>query len=100
MSDKILTAKEAIELWREEVRTHFHKMANDEEYRKEFNGKDMALIDHRFIEFAKSHVTAALQAAAEDADLTDKSWQSFQEGGTLEIDKNTILNAYPLTNIK
>lgn len=53
-----------------------------------------------FIEFAKLHVKAALKAACENADMTEYSYQSAQEGSTMEIDKNSILNAYPLENIK
>jgi hypothetical protein len=44
------------------------------------------------IEFAKLHVEAALKAASEDAEAK-YNWRQ-------EIDKESILNAYPLTNIK
>ena len=56
--------------------------------------------EEALIEFAKMHVEAALKEAAEDADLTNQSYNSSQEGSTMEIDKNTILNSYPLENIK
>jgi hypothetical protein len=45
-------------------------------------------------EFAKLHVEEALKAAAENADLIDIDRFAFK------IDKDTILNAYPLKNIK
>lgn len=46
------------------------------------------------IEFAKMHVEAALKEASENA-------ESYVIGGlTSEVDKESILNAYPLTNIK
>lgn len=48
-------------------------------------------------EFAKLHVKAALLAAAENADITyteEKTWDFTY------VDKETILNAYPLENIK
>ena len=42
-------------------------------------------------EFAKLHVEAALKAASENADLIETDG---------DIDRKTILNAYPLNNIK
>jgi len=54
------------------------------------------------IEFAKLHVQAALEAASEKADLKD--YEEYQYGGGYitkqEIDKDSILNSYPLENIK
>jgi len=52
------------------------------------------------IEFAKLHVEAALKEASEKASLTDFAWEFLQEGAYDAIDKDTILNAYPLDNIK
>jgi hypothetical protein len=44
--------------------------------------------------FAKYHVEQALKCASEEA-------ESYVIGGlTSEVDKESILNAYPLTNIK
>ena len=52
-------------------------------------------ITQAMIEFAKFHVEAALQAASENAQ------PEYDEGGALGfIDKETVLNAYPLDNIK
>ena len=52
-------------------------------------------ITQAMIEFAKLHVTAALQAASKNAQPT------YDEGGILGfVDKETVLDAYPLTNIK
>jgi hypothetical protein len=55
-----------------------------------------------FIEFAKLHVEAALEAVVENAYLKD--YEEYQYGGGYitkqEIDKESILNAYPLDNIK
>ena len=46
------------------------------------------------IEFAKLHVEAALKAASENA-------TSYVIGGlTSEVDEDSVLNAYPLENIK
>jgi hypothetical protein len=49
------------------------------------------------IEFAKLHVKAALKAASEEANT-----QEIGRGFTAEtvVDKDSILNAYPESNIK
>ena len=52
------------------------------------------------IEFAKMHVKAALEATINNVEFTTASWASLQEGSFMEIDKDSILNAYPETNIK
>lgn len=52
------------------------------------------------IEFAKLHVEQALKTAAEDAALTDFSFEFMQEGASVAIDKDSILDAYPPENIK
>ena len=48
--------------------------------------------------FAKLHVAAALEAAAENAIARERN----EDFGTGEIwvDKNSVLTAYPLNNIK
>ncbi len=46
------------------------------------------------IEFAKLHVTAALKEASEKACI------KTAKGGFIEIDKQSIINAYSLNNIK
>jgi hypothetical protein len=50
-------------------------------------------------QFAKLHVEAALKAASEKAELTDFAQEFLQEGAYDAIDKESILNAYPLDNI-
>lgn len=45
-------------------------------------------------EFAKMHVKAALEAASESARLVTNLYYEK------EVNKNSILNAYPLSNIK
>lgn len=53
--------------------------------------------EQALIEFTKLHVEAALKAAAEKAQITytqEKTWDFT------EVDKDSILNSYPLTNIK
>lgn len=55
-------------------------------------------VDEWLIEFAKLHVEEALKAAVKDAYIED--FGSMQEGTTCIIDEDSILNAYPLNNIK
>lgn len=53
-------------------------------------------------DFAKLHVEAALKAAAENADLHPES-NCYCEGGycsKTRVDEDSILNAYPLSNIQ
>lgn len=52
------------------------------------------------IEFAKLHVQAQNKAILEKVRLTDFAEEFLQEGAGNAIDKNSILNAYPLINIK
>jgi hypothetical protein len=51
-----------------------------------------------FIEFAKLHVQAALKAADDNADVTVIDVD--MTGTIWGVDSETILNAYPLENIK
>ena len=57
-------------------------------------------INYAMIEFAKLHVEVALKEASENADMDNEYYQSLQEGTSGGIDIESILNAYPLTNIK
>lgn len=52
------------------------------------------------VEFARLHVEAALKTASEKVSLTDFAYEFLQEGADDAIDKESILNAYPLDNIK
>ncbi len=58
-------------------------------------------VEKAMIEFAKIHVKAALEAASEKATIKDEI-AHFQEGSyiTHVLAKESILEAYPLTNIK
>jgi hypothetical protein len=49
------------------------------------------------IEFAKLHVEAALKAASEGADYYTDGQEHIEQ---VWIDKDSILNSYPLENIK
>jgi hypothetical protein len=55
------------------------------------------------IEFAKLHVEAALKAASKNATVTPVDHEEISEGSFRPIwgvDEDSILNAYPSTNIK
>lgn len=51
-------------------------------------------------EYAKLCVEIALKAASEKVELTPFASEFLQEGASNAIDKQSILNAYPLENIK
>ena len=65
-----------------------------------YQGVDENKLYKIMIEFAKLHVEAALKAASEKVSLTDFAYEFLQEGAYDAIDKETILNDYPLDNIK
>jgi hypothetical protein len=56
--------------------------------------------DDVMIEFAKFHVEKALKKACEEVDFTSETYRSIQQGSHFEVDKESIINAYPLENIK
>ncbi len=51
------------------------------------------------IEFAKLHVEAALKAASEKAEIKYIEPDGCATGDYYDIDKDSILNSYPLENI-
>ena len=66
----------------------------------QFNRKEVC---KHMIEFARLHVEAALEAADEKATVTPIDHEEISEGSWRPIwgvDSDSILNAYPLTNIK
>ena len=63
-----------------------------------FNGRERLQV---MIEFAKMHVEAALKDASEKAKITyEYDGNTGSEYCYEYIDKNSILNSYPLDNIK
>ena len=62
------------------------------------NFEGSAINPQILIEFAKLHVAAALNEAANEADVTVIDVD--MTGVIWGVDVNTILKAYPLTNIK
>jgi hypothetical protein len=66
------------------------RISNDTEYKY-----IQEVIKEKAIEFAKLHVEAALKAASGDAHTKDVPYTD-----DVEVDKDSILNAYPLEKIK
>lgn len=66
----------------------------------------IGILPELLIEFAALHVQAALKAASEKAKTTYlNEWnvedvKLIRQGHESKIDKESVLNAYPLTNIK
>jgi NifB/MoaA-like Fe-S oxidoreductase len=72
----------------------------DFDYENQELGTDInyPMIERCMVEFAKLHVAAALNEAANEADVTVIDVD--MTGVIWGVDVNTILNAYPLTKIK
>ena len=69
----------------------------------ELNEIDPDLVPYLVEEIDKRtrlYVEAALKAASEKVSLTDFAYEFLQEGADDAIDKESILNAYPLDNIR
>ena len=58
----------------------------------------ISTVAEAMIEFAKLHVEAALKHASEKAELSNKP--KFSGDYNLVVDEESILNSYPLENIK
>jgi hypothetical protein len=68
-----------------------------------YNGIDEEALYRIMIEFAKLHVQEALKVASEEATVTPIDHEEISEGSFRPIwgvDDDSILNAYPLENIK
>ena len=64
---------------------------------KGIGGVQAKTISEWMIEFTKLHVEAALRSAAENAGV---NWNGAGSDLDALVDKQSILNAYPLDNIK
>jgi hypothetical protein len=79
-----------------------------EEFKNSFNKLNDSSIELVMIEFAKIHVEAALKEASKNALIKEEnykgSWTSEEvyvdDHTTATVDKDSILNAYSLENIK
>lgn len=95
MSDKIPTVEEFISQYLD-VDVDF--VESMREQMSKLKGFDFNNIPDLMIEFAKLHVEAALKAAAEKGQV-DFEPEDY-DGSTAHINKESILSAYPLTNIQ
>ena len=76
----------------------FLESKGDADFRLSKSGEYISDI---MIEFAKLHVEAALKEASKKADTDGRHTYLFRrEYVPVKVDKNSILNAYPLENIK
>lgn len=67
---------------------------DDKDFRLSMSGR---YVSEMMIEFAKLHVEAALKAASENGQAKyDYTFEMYIS----DVDKDSILNSYPLTNIK
>lgn len=83
---KILTAKEYL-------------IISDEFETLETREQEEA-VTKAMIEFAKLHVEAALKAADQNASVEIIDYDELDNHPIYSLDSKSILNAYPLTNIK
>lgn len=70
---------------------------------EELNENDPELVPYllkTINERTEHYVTEALKAASEKAELTEFAFEFMQEGAHEAIDKDSILNSYPLINIE
>jgi len=78
----------------------------EEFFKEKYGSNDRIAIDNAILlskEFAKIHVEAALEAADEKATVTPIDHEEISESSWRPIwgvDSDSILNAYPLNNIK
>ena len=82
------------------------KIPTAEEFLKE-KGIDNKIVEGVLVQFTKLHVKAALEAAAENARIKTEYYHEEDVGRTrlremldYEVNKKSILNAYPEENIK
>lgn len=101
--EKIPTAKEMLETWGLKAIDHLRKLADDLEYRA--LNKERDILAEEVISWCKLHVEAALKAASEKVETTSRwcnnDWEAENPVGFYhtEVNKDSILNAYPLDKI-
>lgn len=83
--------------------TEFIKNSKNVNYTSLKDEVKLYFIEQDLIEFAKMHVQEALKKASENATVTPIDHEEISEGSFRPIwgvDDESILNAYPLENIK
>ena len=74
------------------------KIPTAEEFIVIYNSKPQT--DSLLVAFAKLHVKAQRDDILKKVSLTDFAQEFLQEGASDAIDEESIINAYPLDNIK
>ena len=71
-------------------------------YKFSFTAKETEMFTEIMIEFAKNHVTEALKQASEKVTmrLRDDVHELDMNDDWMEVDKNSILNAYSLDDVE
>ena len=71
-------------------------------YKFSFTAKETEMFTEMMIEFAKNHVTEALKQASEKVAmrLRDDVHELDMNDDWMEVDKNSILNAYSLDDVE
>ena len=71
-------------------------------YKFSFTAKETEMFTEMMIEFAKNHVTEALKQASERVTmrLRDDVHELDMNDDWMEVDKNSILNAYSLDDVE
>ena len=71
-------------------------------YKFSFTAKETEMFTEMMIEFAKNHVTEALKQASEKVTmrLRDDVHELDMNDDWMEVDKNSILNAYSLDDVE
>ena len=71
-------------------------------YKFSFTAKETEMFTEMMIEFAKNHVTEALKQASEKVTmrLRDDFNELDMNDDWMEVDKNSILNAYSLDDVE
>lgn len=120
MENKIPTVEEIIKTHYDNVKNHFYNFdkSGKETYEEYAKRNPLPNLNEAIIEFAKLHVEAALKVASENAkwsctdteisfgDTRDFDFKDTDYAGdpctgyNIFVDKNSILNAYPLDLIK
>lgn len=92
-----ITKTHTIELSAEEVAIKVFPTDEESGFRfQSFIKTHQSLIKKAMVEFAKLHVEAALKAVSENAEIVCDPY----ELGIQWVNTNSILNSYPLENIK
>jgi hypothetical protein len=81
------------------AKAHFFLLYSGKDEIEALSSSAQEWLQQKAIEFAKLHVQAALEAAFENVEIID-GWNTGFSGSAASLNKDSIINAYPLVNIK